>query len=476
MPIIARMSAEPRGRASTAHLDEYPETMGRSSSDPAQQIRPSRSYRERAGTVFETLKKKTMTMELPILPCWDEGDPGLPVFCRGDSPKWWMLFNPKNRWSNDNLLCISFGNVGFKYFDKHRSTWMGFAMWSTLFSIAFTIAGCFALSINMRIVQDVNWFKYRVTNTTSGEQYLVDVGLRSFVYTHNPCTPFGCARRSYVFSETEAGGWPNEFVEHGLKGCRDNAGDAALGALLTCATLLFALSGTISRMRFSSDANIQKALGMITDLFCASVPQFLTLYRVGKDCYFWNKEESLYGDIQATVFVGPGYYCYIICLFGALMRALFHWLTPIPGQGSGCKPELPRGLVELLDEDGDGQLSWDEMKRAYKTILAKRRKLAKDAQERSQAIVESEWNASATNGAMMVKKHVKEDQETSRKLADMNGTSRIASTIGIGPPSFLFGAPPKSGRTSPTNPISEKPAYTRGTPPASPHGTSFDSP
>jgi hypothetical protein len=34
-------------------------------------------------------------------------------------------------------------------------------------------------------------------------------------------------------------------------------------------------------LRFSSDANVQKALGMITDLFCASVPQALTLYSVG---------------------------------------------------------------------------------------------------------------------------------------------------------------------------------------------------
>ena len=48
--------------------------------------------------------------------------------CRGDAPKWWMVFNPKHQASNDNVLCIAFGNVGFAWFDKRRSTWIGIAM------------------------------------------------------------------------------------------------------------------------------------------------------------------------------------------------------------------------------------------------------------------------------------------------------------------------------------------------------------
>jgi hypothetical protein len=54
--------------------------------------------------------------------------------------------------------------------------------------------------------------------------------------------------------------------------------------------------------------------------------------------------------------MGPGYWGYIVCLLGAFMRALFHWLTPLPGRGSGCKPQLPDSLLKKLDKDGDGKV------------------------------------------------------------------------------------------------------------------------
>lgn len=41
-------------------------------------------------------------------------------------------------------------------------------------SIAFTLAGCFALSQSIPIVLNVYWFKIEVMNKTSGEDFLVD--------------------------------------------------------------------------------------------------------------------------------------------------------------------------------------------------------------------------------------------------------------------------------------------------------------
>lgn len=56
--------------------------------------------------------------------------------CKGPAPvPFWKVFNPHNRYTNDNLIMISFGNVGFKYFDERRQYWMGAAMWSTLISM-----------------------------------------------------------------------------------------------------------------------------------------------------------------------------------------------------------------------------------------------------------------------------------------------------------------------------------------------------
>lgn len=80
-----------------------------------------------------------------------------------------------------------------------------------------------------------------------------------------------------------------------------------------------------------------------------------TLFNFGNDC--WGSIDRNYdGFSDIKVWMGPGYACYCVCLFGAFMRALFHWLTPLPGRGSGCIPALPKSLVKKLDRDGDGKV------------------------------------------------------------------------------------------------------------------------
>jgi hypothetical protein len=342
--------------------------------------------------------KKKMVFECPVLPCWDEEDDGVPPPCRGDDPACWKVFNHQNQWTNDNLCCIAFGNVGFRYFDKRRQTWMGIAMWSTLISIAFTIAGCFALSTDQSIVLNTFWLVVYATNKTSGDEFTLHLGLRSLVHTHDPCTPFGCHEDSYLYSCSDHDAcWPNEFVADGLGDCRKMAASTAFGAFTTCATLLFALIGTVNRMKFSSDANIQKALGMITDLFCAFIPQLITMRDFYRRCYA-EIDLNYKGEVDAEVYLGPGYWCYIICLFGACMRALFHWLTPLPNQGNGCKPQLPQSLIDLLDEDGDGEISWDEMKKGYSKLIAARR----EKKKQQQMMKEGDWKSAKKNGKKMV--------------------------------------------------------------------------
>jgi hypothetical protein len=54
-----------------------------------------------------------------------------------------------------------------------------------------------------------------------------------------------------------------------------------VGAFLSCFTLVFALLGCINRMRFSSDANVQKTMGMFTDLWGA-VSLLYTLFNFSR--------------------------------------------------------------------------------------------------------------------------------------------------------------------------------------------------
>jgi hypothetical protein len=91
------------------------------------------------------------------------------------------------------------------------------------------------------------------------------------------------------------------------------------------------------------------------------LPALSVSRQVGSKC--WSDIDRRYKDeISAEVWFGPGYLCYVVCLFGAFMRATFHWLTPIPGGGSGCTPQLPQSLMQLLDEDSDGVVTWAEVK------------------------------------------------------------------------------------------------------------------
>ena len=46
-------------------------------------------------------------------------------------------------------------------------------------------------------------------------------------------------------------------------------------------------------------------------------------------------------------------------------------VTPLPGRGSGCVPRLPDSLMKALDKDGDGKVSWAEMKEAYASMSSK---------------------------------------------------------------------------------------------------------
>ena len=138
------------------------------------------------------------------------------------------------------------------------------ARWSTLISIAFTVLGAFALSSESSIIKWTYWSSMGVTNITSGETWEVYMGLRAMVMLEEPCDVFGC--KEEIFWYANNGEYPNDFVKEQLGVCRDFALSESFNILLTCVTLGFALIGTANRMRFKSDYNIQKALGMTTDL------------------------------------------------------------------------------------------------------------------------------------------------------------------------------------------------------------------
>ena len=301
-----------------------------------------------------------------VLPCWDETDNGVPDVCMNSTT---CPFHPDNGCTNDNFVCHIFGNVGFPYFDKKRKLWMGLAMWSTLFAMFVTAVGALSLSTDKDIVRNTYWVYVEATNSTERTRYFL--GLRSIVIVSGDDV-----RSDRLDTDLIVGTLPGKRSEDPmrealLKSCADSAQASALGALLSCVTLIFALVGTMNRMRFSSDANVQKALGLITDTWGAFCLCF-TLFNFYFDCY--ADLPSSVEDFRISKRWGPAWYCYLFCALSGIIRAWAHWVTPVPDHGVGCCTfRLPHAIMALLDVDGDGKLTWEDQKLLFgslRTVLA----------------------------------------------------------------------------------------------------------
>ena len=243
----------------------------------------------------------------------DSGVPPLPVL------RW--VFDPRNKYFNDNRYAHIFGNVGFRYFDERRKWYMGWATAFTVLSIAATIFGCFAISPKMQYVQNSAWaYAYR-RNATSGVGYDTYLGLTIYVTRTCLDTPdeaegewqswnaLACEQQSTWWSSFDCA----EAELHGfgcaeVQKCRDVAYSNQFGAFTTCAGLLFALMGCLSRIRKRADSNFQKIISCVPDTY-GFVCLAITLSAFYVDCY-----DHLPGEIEGMrmhYFPGPSYIAYV---------------------------------------------------------------------------------------------------------------------------------------------------------------------
>ena len=121
------------------------------------------------------------------------------------------------------------------------------------------------------------------------------------------------------------------------------------GAFMTCCTLIFALIGCLTRMRKVADTNFQKMIGCIPDTIGVAT-QFQSLALFAGGCYSSMPNRGKEGQ-RINYIVGLGYWAYVFCLLVAALRVFCHYMTPVPGGGTGCQClEKCTGL----DLDGDG--------------------------------------------------------------------------------------------------------------------------
>lgn len=290
------------------------------------------------------------------LPCWDETDDGIPPPCTGN-PSWWKIFNKKNKLLNHSLLGYKFGNVGFPHMDIKRKTWMGLAMWCTLLTMVVTAFGCFALSTSESVVRTTYWARLRLVNEADDSSMEAFIGLRSMlVVTQSGAT---MTSETVLFNDDETyGGFPNGLIGEQVENCDGSARNYAIGAFITSFTLIFGLQGTIARMKFSADAPIQKVLGCLADSF-GVFSLLATLLDFFFSCYSDMPSED--GKwVVAQKALGPGWFSFLFCALTGALRAIIHWLTPVPGFGAdghhGChcgQWPLPKALLDDLKDEED---------------------------------------------------------------------------------------------------------------------------
>lgn len=292
-------------------------------------------------------KPDTTEEELQCACCDEEkccpgfwNDPGVPPIF----PFSWV-FDPKNKYLNDNECAEKFGHCGLRCADKNRKVLMGIALGATVMSIIITGFGCFALASDPEILRLTAWGISYHRDEVLGNGTVVYLGLRVFVarFCNNaPNDNFldwsDCDDNQVeqFWYEYECGGdfdfgYPCDEVEL----CQEQAIANQFGAFTTFATLILALNGCLTRIRKIADTNLQKFLGVIPDLFGVCSLGF-ALANFGFGCY---SNQSKIGDKgQDLIYIpGPGYVAYTICWTVALTRTIMHSLVPVPNKGKESK-------------------------------------------------------------------------------------------------------------------------------------------
>jgi hypothetical protein len=281
------------------------------------------------------------------LSLFKDDDDGIPPCCRG-KPGCPLS---KESFINNNKCCMKYvGEFGLKYFDRKRKIILGIASMFTLFAMVLTTWGCFALSPVENIVRRTHWAA--AEGVDSNGSFSLFIGLRTFVYV-DCAWEFGiykdtCKSTTVYYNSDECS--EGNYAD-ACSACQNVASSVYVSAITNCIGLILAFNGAQVRMRPIGDVVIQKLLGMIADgitfiVLIASLVDFQTQCLSNlNDAY--NSNDTV---TNFTSWVGPGIYCYYICAVSALLRAIAHILTPLPGFG------VEISIANGLDNDKDTKI------------------------------------------------------------------------------------------------------------------------
>ncbi|KAG8458593.1 hypothetical protein KFE25_008390 [Diacronema lutheri] len=311
----------------------------------------------------------------------------------GVPPIWPLswIFSRKNPYLNDNDYVEVLGNCGLKSADRERKVLMGTALGFTVCSIILTVFGCLALSPSPSLTRAAAWAVGHLRDPTTGQGTTAYVGLSRLLIVRCSDAParslwseWGlCEQSSYSWSEVpalcEAGALKEqraaneaelaaesgaEDVDYSLLNgrelqfdlgypcapllaCSEQALANRSGAFITCATLLFALIGCLTRIRKKADSNFQKIIGTFPDLI-GIFTLGGTLIAFSARCTSTMLADA--NEVGTAYSAGPGFIGYCFCWGAAVVRFSMHAIMPVPHAGL-----LVQDIVDVavdIAEDG----------------------------------------------------------------------------------------------------------------------------
>lgn len=276
------------------------------------------------------------------------------------------VFDPNNKYLNDNKYAEKFGAVGYKYADSRRKHFMGVALAVTVCAFIVTWFGCFALSTDDDIIRYTAWGTAWYRNDTTGVATKFYIGLTDFVviecvdaYEDDSWDFTDCHKADQqTWSEIKRSDIASYYFPwSAVKKCRDQAIGNQFGAFSTAATLIFALIGCLTRMRKVADTNFQKVIACLPDTFGVfSLGSALINFADG--CYS-GMPNRVHG-MEVTYWVGAGYLGYCCCLCAAFIRVILHYATPVPGKG--CDGACCDKYCEFIEVEEQSDLGYDDAK------------------------------------------------------------------------------------------------------------------
>jgi len=311
-----------------------------------------------------------------LLPCWDDDDKGVPPGCGSK----FCPLSQDNYILNNAVTWRHLGPIGFEHYDRRRKLYLGYASVLTVFTMLLTLWGCFALSTETRIVQRTYWAagSGSLTNTTTGHvtPFAVYVGLNSFVYTECQFIPgymnYGndCQLHPINFNNINHEAATAKVVEYKAvscgasplpqsfcEACQSATGAIWFSAVTNCAGLILALLGAQTRMRLVADIPVQKLLGMGADTV-GVFSLIVALAQFEHSCLNNLKSAILDSHITAgKAWLGPGFACYIACVFCGFTRAFLHYITPLPGMARPNATSCFKGVCGCCVNDDESLLA-----------------------------------------------------------------------------------------------------------------------